>query len=68
LSTYVAIGDCDYAFDPARTLLFSVFRSEALGAGETLPLRDAGCREAWIGADSGGQRVADAMNKGTKVE
>jgi anaerobic magnesium-protoporphyrin IX monomethyl ester cyclase len=37
-------------------------------AGETLPLRDAGCREAWIGAESGGQRVADAMNKGTKVE
>jgi anaerobic magnesium-protoporphyrin IX monomethyl ester cyclase len=27
----------------------------------------AGCREAWIGAESGSQRVLDAMNKGTTV-
>jgi anaerobic magnesium-protoporphyrin IX monomethyl ester cyclase len=31
-------------------------------------LRDAGCREAWIGAESGSQRVLDAMNKGTTVQ
>jgi anaerobic magnesium-protoporphyrin IX monomethyl ester cyclase len=31
-------------------------------------LRDAGCQEAWIGAESGSQRVLDAMNKGTTVE
>ncbi|HEY2037656.1 MAG TPA: radical SAM protein [Steroidobacteraceae bacterium] len=31
-------------------------------------LRDAGCREAWLGAESGSQRVLDAMNKGTTVE
>jgi anaerobic magnesium-protoporphyrin IX monomethyl ester cyclase len=30
-------------------------------------LRDAGCREAWIGAESGSQRVLDAMNKGTTI-
>ena len=30
-------------------------------------LKDAGCREAWIGAESGSQRVLDAMNKGTTV-
>jgi anaerobic magnesium-protoporphyrin IX monomethyl ester cyclase len=30
-------------------------------------LRDAGCREAWIGAESGSQRVLDAMHKGTTV-
>ncbi len=30
-------------------------------------LRDAGCREAWIGAESGSPRVLDAMNKGTTV-
>src|ERR1700692_2284311 len=30
-------------------------------------LRDAGCREAWIGAESGSQRVLDAMNKGPTV-
>lgn len=31
-------------------------------------LKDAQCREVWIGAESGSQRVLDAMNKGTKVE
>jgi anaerobic magnesium-protoporphyrin IX monomethyl ester cyclase len=30
-------------------------------------LRNAGCREAWIGAESGSQRVLDAMMKGTSV-
>jgi anaerobic magnesium-protoporphyrin IX monomethyl ester cyclase len=28
-------------------------------------LQQAGCREAWLGAESGSQRVLDAMNKGT---
>ena len=31
-------------------------------------LREAGCHEVWIGAESGSQRVLDAMNKGTTVE
>jgi anaerobic magnesium-protoporphyrin IX monomethyl ester cyclase len=30
-------------------------------------LREAGCHEAWLGAESGSQRVLDAMNKGTRV-
>lgn len=30
-------------------------------------LKDAGCAEAWIGAESGSQRVLDAMHKGTRV-
>ncbi len=30
-------------------------------------LEQAGCAEAWIGAESGSQRVLDAMTKGTKV-
>ncbi len=30
-------------------------------------LQGAGCREAWIGAESGSQRILDAMNKGTTV-
>jgi anaerobic magnesium-protoporphyrin IX monomethyl ester cyclase len=30
-------------------------------------LAEAGCKEAWIGAESGSQRVLDAMNKGTTV-
>ena len=31
-------------------------------------LSEAGCAEAWIGAESGSQRILDAMNKGTTVE
>ena len=30
-------------------------------------LSEAGCQEAWLGAESGSQRVLDAMNKGTSV-
>jgi anaerobic magnesium-protoporphyrin IX monomethyl ester cyclase len=30
-------------------------------------LKGAGCREAWIGAESGSQRVLQSMNKGTTV-
>ena len=30
-------------------------------------LRTAGCREVWIGAESGSQKILDAMNKGTRV-
>ncbi|GLQ87903.1 B12-binding domain-containing radical SAM protein [Dyella flagellata] len=30
-------------------------------------LKQAGCAETWIGAESGSQRVLDAMNKGTQV-
>jgi anaerobic magnesium-protoporphyrin IX monomethyl ester cyclase len=42
-----------------RADLMSERMAAALGA--------AGCREAWIGAESGSQRVLDAMNKGTTV-
>ena len=31
-------------------------------------LKGAGCREAWLGAESGSQRVLDDMDKGTSVE
>lgn len=31
-------------------------------------LRDAGCRTVWVGAESGSQKVLDAMEKGTMVE
>jgi anaerobic magnesium-protoporphyrin IX monomethyl ester cyclase len=42
-----------------RADLISVEMAEAL--------RAAGCIEAWLGAESGSQRVLDAMNKGTTV-
>jgi anaerobic magnesium-protoporphyrin IX monomethyl ester cyclase len=31
-------------------------------------LRRAGCAEVWMGAESGSQRILDAMTKGTRVE
>jgi radical SAM superfamily enzyme YgiQ (UPF0313 family) len=31
-------------------------------------LRRAGCVEVWMGAESGSQRILDAMDKGTRVE
>lgn len=31
-------------------------------------LREAGCHEVWIGAESGSQKILDEMNKGTRLE
>jgi anaerobic magnesium-protoporphyrin IX monomethyl ester cyclase len=42
-------------------------RADLLSERMALALREAGCREVWIGAESGSQRVLDAMNKGTTV-
>jgi anaerobic magnesium-protoporphyrin IX monomethyl ester cyclase len=42
-------------------------RADLVGERMAEALREAGCREAWIGAESGSQRVLDAMNKGTTV-
>jgi anaerobic magnesium-protoporphyrin IX monomethyl ester cyclase len=42
-------------------------RADLVTERMTAALRESGCREAWIGAESGSQRVLDAMNKGTTV-
>ncbi len=42
-------------------------RADLVGHGMAAALRDAGCREVWIGAESGSQRILDAMHKGTRV-
>ncbi len=31
-------------------------------------LAEAGCEEVWVGAESGSQKILDAMDKGTRVE
>lgn len=31
-------------------------------------LRQAGCQEVWMGAESGSQKILDAMDKGTRLE
>jgi anaerobic magnesium-protoporphyrin IX monomethyl ester cyclase len=42
-------------------------RADLFGERMAEALREAGCREVWIGAESGSQRVLDAMNKGTTL-
>lgn len=42
-------------------------RADLVSEGMADALKDAGCREAWIGAESGSQRVLQSMNKGTTV-
>jgi anaerobic magnesium-protoporphyrin IX monomethyl ester cyclase len=42
-------------------------RADLISERMAMALRDAGCKEAWIGAESGSQRILDAMNKGTNV-
>ena len=39
-----------------------------LREGEIDALRRAGCRTVWVGAESGSQKILDAMEKGTRVE
>jgi len=42
-------------------------RADLISERMARTLKKAGCREAWIGAESGSQRVLDDMNKGTTV-
>jgi anaerobic magnesium-protoporphyrin IX monomethyl ester cyclase len=43
-------------------------RADLSSAGMAEALRDAGCREVWIGAESGSQKILDAMHKGIRVD
>ena len=43
-------------------------RADLVTPRMTAALRAAGCREAWLGAESGSQKILDAMNKGTRVD
>jgi anaerobic magnesium-protoporphyrin IX monomethyl ester cyclase len=42
-------------------------RADLVSVRMASALRDAGCKEVWIGAESGSQKILDAMNKGTRV-
>jgi len=42
-------------------------RADLVSERMAAALAAAGCKEAWLGAESGSQRVLDAMNKGTTV-
>jgi anaerobic magnesium-protoporphyrin IX monomethyl ester cyclase len=42
-------------------------RADLMSERMAQELKNAGCTEAWLGAESGSQRVLDDMNKGTTV-
>jgi anaerobic magnesium-protoporphyrin IX monomethyl ester cyclase len=42
-------------------------RADLISEKMARALLDAGCKEAWIGAESGSQKILDSMNKGTTV-
>lgn len=53
----------------ARTPFKCLSRADLLlRPGEIDALKAAGCEMVWIGAESGSQRILDAMDKGTRVE
>jgi anaerobic magnesium-protoporphyrin IX monomethyl ester cyclase len=43
-------------------------RVDLMTAANVSSLRRAGCAEVWMGAESGSQKILDAMDKGTRVE
>ena len=45
-----------------------LLRADGVDEVVAAALASAGCRTAWIGAESGSQRILDAMEKGTRVE
>jgi anaerobic magnesium-protoporphyrin IX monomethyl ester cyclase len=52
------------ALVPFKCLL----RADGVSDAVVAALKRAGCQTAWIGAESGSQRILDAMEKGTRVE
>jgi len=43
-------------------------RCDLMTRATVVDLRRAGCREVWMGAESGSQKILDAMDKGSRVE
>lgn len=56
----VAADDCGVPFTVQ-------IRPDLISQRMAQALRKAGCREAWLGAESGSQRILDDMDKGTTV-
>ncbi len=44
-----------------------LMRADLVNSQRAAQLRRAGCRTVWIGAESGSQKILDAMDKGTTV-
>ncbi|HUE87356.1 MAG TPA: radical SAM protein [Vicinamibacterales bacterium] len=52
----------------ARIPFRCLMRADQLDRDVVRPLAAAGCRMVWMGAESGSQRILDAMEKGVTVE
>jgi anaerobic magnesium-protoporphyrin IX monomethyl ester cyclase len=52
----------------ARVPFRCLMRADQVNAAVARALADAGCRMLWMGAESGSQKVLDAMEKGLRVE
>ena len=64
IERFAALLQARDAATPFKCLL----RADQVTADVARALRAAGCQTAWIGAESGSQRILDAMEKGTRVE
>jgi glycosyltransferase involved in cell wall biosynthesis/radical SAM superfamily enzyme YgiQ (UPF0313 family) len=64
IESFAALAHERDAVVPFKCLL----RADGVTEPVASALAAAGCRTAWIGAESGSQRVLDAMEKGTTVE
>ncbi len=59
----------DIVQDTGDGLPFTIqTRADLVTEDAARALGRAGCREVWIGAESGSQQILDAMNKGTTVD
>ena len=52
----------------ARTPFRCLMRADQISTSVAASLASAGCRMVWMGAESGSQRVLDAMEKGLRVD
>ena len=64
IARFAELLDERQAHVPFKCLL----RADQVTPDVAAALRAARCRTAWIGAESGSQRVLDAMEKGTRVD
>jgi len=64
IEQFAALIQARDAATPFKCLL----RADQVTAEIARALHAAGCQIAWIGAESGSQRILDAMEKGTRVE
>jgi radical SAM superfamily enzyme YgiQ (UPF0313 family)/glycosyltransferase involved in cell wall biosynthesis len=64
IERFAALAVERHAVVPFKCLL----RADQVTPEHARALQRAGCATAWIGAESGSQRVLDAMEKGTRVD